>query len=548
MEEISSVSVILRRNIFSRRTEKTFNFTESAGFRGKAVDLDWIVFRVGLLSVLYSKYKKATVGVMITASHNPEPDNGVKVVGPMGEMMEGSWELSATELINSRDEDLELTLQQTINNFCIDATWPASVYFARDTRPSSPMLAEALCKALEMFHCTVKDYGILSTPQLHYMVRCDNTHGSYGVPTEAGYYEKLSKAFLAIMQPESNKGQYIASVMIDGANGVGALKAADISKYLKHSLSMSIFNDGSHGKLNYKCGADHVKVSQTAPEGVPVELAARCLSFDGDADRVVYYYIDEGGKFSLLDGDKIATLVAGFLNEMVVASGLNLKLGVVQTAYANGSSTNYISNVLKVPVSCVSTGVKHLHHRAADYDVGVYFEANGHGTVLFSDKAFNMIRKISNAESGDTCQKEAADKLLSFVDVVNQTVGDAISDMLLVEAILHERGWSIQQWNDLYNDLPNRQMKVKVRERTVIVTTDAERKTTAPAGLQDRIDEIVSKYPVARAFVRPSGTEDIVRVYAESDTQEKADSLACKVAQAVYDMAGGDGDRPAELC
>jgi hypothetical protein len=30
------------------------------------------------------------------------------------------------------------------------------------------------------------------------------------------------------------------------------------------------------------------------------------------------------------------------------------------------------------------TGVKYLHHAALDFDIGVYFEANGHGTVVFS--------------------------------------------------------------------------------------------------------------------------------------------------------------------
>ena len=30
---------------------------------------------------------------------------------------------------------------------------------------------------------------------------------------------------------------------------------------------------------------------------------------------------------------------------------------------------------------CVATGVKHLHAKALEFDVGVYFEANGHGTV-----------------------------------------------------------------------------------------------------------------------------------------------------------------------
>jgi len=45
----------------------------------------------------------------------------------------------------------------------------------------------------------------------------------------------------------------------------------------------------------------------------------------------------------------------------------------------------------KVPVACVSTGVKHLHHKAAHYDIGIYFEANGHGTVIFSDLARERI-------------------------------------------------------------------------------------------------------------------------------------------------------------
>ena len=43
---------------------------------------------------------------------------------------------------------------------------------------------------------------------------------------------------------------------------------------------------------------------------------------------------------------------------------------------------------------------------------------------------------------------------------------------------------------------------------------------------------------------RPSGTEDVVRVYAESDTQANADRLALEVANAVYEMAGGVGDKP----
>ena len=47
-----------------------------------------------------------------------------------------------------------------------------------------------------------------------------------------------------------------------------------------------------------------------------------------------------------MDGDKIATLIAGYFKELLNESGLDLTLGLVQTAYANGSSTKYITEKL----------------------------------------------------------------------------------------------------------------------------------------------------------------------------------------------------------
>jgi phosphoacetylglucosamine mutase len=44
-------------------------------------------------------------------------------------------------------------------------------------------------------------------------------------------------------------------------------------------------------------------------------------------------------------------------------------------------------------VSFTPTGVKFLHHEAAKLDIGVFFEANGHGTVVFSQKAKSAIRE-----------------------------------------------------------------------------------------------------------------------------------------------------------
>ena len=79
----------------------------------------------------------------------------------------------------------------------------------------------------------------------------------------------------------------------------------------------------------------------------------------------------------------------------------------------------------------------------------------------------------------------------------------------------------------------------------MITTTDAERRCVTPAGLQEAIDNSVNHLNSSgssnncRAFVRPSGTEDVVRVYAEANTQQLADNLAQEIIKLVKQYAGG---------
>ncbi|XP_047659790.1 phosphoacetylglucosamine mutase-like [Tachysurus fulvidraco] len=519
----------------------------TAGFRTTANHLDHVMFRMGLLATLRSKKTKSTIGVMVTASHNPEEDNGVKLIDPMGEMVTPAWEGYATELANADQEDLCSVLRDIIGKESIDMSEAANVITGRDTRPSSENLSRAVLDGVSCLQGHSHDYGLVTTPQLHYMVLCRNTDGRYGTATIQGYYEKLSKAFIELTKNAPKRTNDQKRLLVDGANGIGALKIREIEVFLKSELLVELFNDGSSGRLNYLCGADYVKVQQKPPQGMDMTAGQRCCSFDGDADRIVYYYKDSAGHFHLLDGDKIATLISTYLKELLTQAGLNLQVAVVQTAYANGSSTQYLENVMKVSVCCTKTGVKHLHHAAQEFDIGVYFEANGHGTVLFSKKAEEKIQQLAKDPNARDEQKHAGKLLENTVNLINQATGDAISDMLLIEAVLAIRGITVQDWDVIYSDLPNRQLKVKVADRRVIDTTDAERKAVTPAGLQDSIDALVKKYKQARAFVRPSGTEDVVRVYAEADTQESVDGLAHQVSLAVYRLAGGVGEEPKPL-
>lgn len=166
------------------------------------------------------------------------------------------------------------------------------------------------------------------------------------------------------------------------------------------------------------------------------------------------------------------------------------------------------------------TGVKHLHHAAEHYDIGVYFEANGHGTVLFSPASQE---KLLNHLPSTPAQATALTHLISLTKLINQTVGDALSDMLLVEVVLAHKSYSGVEWDSLYADLPNRLVKVVVKDRNIFKTEDAERRLVSPPGLQEKVQEIVNRYDGGRSFVRPSGTEDVVRVYAEAALRTQAD-------------------------
>ncbi|UJR15912.1 hypothetical protein I4U23_002833 [Adineta vaga] len=497
----------------------------TAGFRSRADILPWIMIRIGILASLRSKVKQACIGSMITASHNPEHDNGVKLIDPHGEMLDQSWEIFANNL-SSLDDNVNTLweyLETLMTQLDVQLHDNATIAIAYDTRQSSPLLSSIVRRAAEIFDANIMDFGLLTTPQLHYAVRCYNDDGLYGHYTEAGYFDKICTAFRSLieMTPNAKRSESLA---VDAANGIGAQKLVFVNQQLPGLLHLEIFNNGTQGHLNEKCGADYVKVYQKAPHGLPLTKYSKYCSIDGDADRLVYFFIDQNQQFRMLDGDRFSVLFVTFLaNKLKDAKLLDqVQMGVIQTAYANGSSTDYIQNTLKVPVACVPTGVKYLHHKALDYDIGIYFEANGHGTILFSDNVKSKVKAAAEDQNRTETERLAANQLQAFINIINETVGDAIADLLGTEAILSVMNLSIEGC---------------LKDRTMIQTTDAERRCIAPAHLQDCIDELVSKYASGRSFVRPSGTEDIVRVYAEAATQAQADQLADEVRKVVEELS-----------
>ncbi|KAJ3681632.1 hypothetical protein LUZ60_014205 [Juncus effusus] len=521
----------------------------TSGFRSSGSVLSSTLHRAGILAALRSLKTGSAVGLVITASHNQVSDNGVKIADPDGSMMDQSWEPFADQLANAKDPD---SLAQLVMDFAkeegikLSGNQSAEVLLARDTRPTGEALLKA---AKEGISCIIGavgiDMGIMTTPELHWIVRCWNK----GIKaSEFDYFKQLSNSFRTLMElaPAENKiNKEEKKLIVDGANGVGGSKLEEIIKNIK-DLEIIVRNTGkeNEGILNEKCGADFVQKDKFAPCGFgPDDLGVRCVSLDGDADRLIYFRLipSTNNKIEIVDGDKILSLFSIFIQEQLkILKELPAQLGVIQTAYANGASSDFLRQ-LGLEVILTPTGVKYLHEKALEFDIGLYFEANGHGTILFKESFIERLVGL-NAELAEKCpgseKQKAASRLVAATQLINQAVGDALSGLFLVEAILHNKGWTFQNWCDLYQDLPSRQLKVKVLDRTAITTANAETQVVKPSSLQPLIDTEIAKYKKGRCFVRPSGTEDVVRIYAEAETQESADSLASSVAQHVTQILG----------
>jgi len=168
------------------------------------------------------------------------------------------------------DRDFNEFIVKYDKEYSKSAEYRANVIVAHDTRASCALLLDAFTCGVQDLNGKLINYGLLTTPQLHYMVRCINTSGAYGQPDEKGYYKKLSGAFnniWSLIDFESNKN-YEKDLFVDGANGIGADKIKilknvlssdyvlknnnNIQKNTGHQLNINIFNDGksSDDKLN----------------------------------------------------------------------------------------------------------------------------------------------------------------------------------------------------------------------------------------------------------------------------------------------------------
>ena len=444
----------------------------TSGFRDDAKKIINISFKIGEIMAYLTTSKNEHFGIMITASHNKYIDNGVKIVDRKGNMIEKDFEIILEKYINDEFEILKKK----------DCFSPKKIFIGHDTRNSYFEIQNELVKGIRSVSDNIKIVylGYVTTPQHHFLVKYNNENPD-------SYINKYNCISLFNMNFDD--------LIIDCANGVGFIALSKLNEFWDLNINLVNTKVFNHNLLNHESGSDYVINDKLLPYDDKFNNMLGC-SVDGDADRFIFYYFD--GSLKILDGDYIALLYLLAVNKYI---DKEFTIGYIHTPYTNNAIIDYIKNInSKINIICTATGVKNLHHEALKYDVSVYFESNGHGTILINN---------------DKLLENSFFKHVTMLN--NEVVGDGISGIFCVKYFMKCLNINHIEW---YNKVQKNNFilyKKEVENKDIYKTNTIGDRLYEPVNLQNELDILMEKYNCF-CFIRPSGTENVIRIYIESSS------------------------------
>jgi len=364
----------------------------------------------------------ADFGVMLSASHNPAPDNGIKFFGRGG-----------LKLPDAAEDEIELRL-------------------AGESSSAGPAAA--------------------SLPEL-----------GFGRVTDAsGERERYLDHLLSTL-PDSGTGTPLAGlrVVVDCAHGA----AYEIAPRMLRRAGAEVITIGTEPdgeNINAGCGSTSLSALKAAvvDHGADVGIA-----HDGDADRCLAV----GADGEVIDGDQIIAVLAFALKEagrlayntvvVTVMSNLGLRL-----AMRDADIT-----VVETPV-----GDRHLVAAMREGQFVLGGEQSGH--IILADHA---------------------------------TTGDGLLTALQLLAIVAGRGQPLGELAKVMTRYPQVLVSVPGVDRSLVATSSEL--SSAVRAAEDELGES------GRVLVRPSGTEQVVRVMVEAVDSGQAHRLAGTLADAVRSLS-----------
>lgn len=391
----------------------------------------------------------------------------------------------------------------------------------KDTRLSSYMLEYSLVSGLTSSGCDAYIMHVTTTASVSFITRCDGfdcgimvsaSHNPYydnGIKLLNDRGEKMDDAVIALIESYldgdlspfdgedipfahgrdigrtvdyvSGRNRYVGHLIslstcsykglrigIDGANG----SAWQIAKNVFDALGAKTFviGDAPDGvNVNENVGSTNIDALRELVVKNSLDIG---FAFDGDADRCIA--VDGNG--GVISGDEILYVSANFLKERGELSG-NC---IVCTVMSNGG---LVACLEKRGVKCHICGVG---------DKVVCETMAKTGAVLGGEKSGHVV--FSKYE----------------------TTGDGLVTAIMLTEALVEHKCAFTHLLRGYRSFPQVSLSVPVVDKSAALEGVYE--------LSERLEKELS----VRLIVRPSGTERVVRVMAEGDSEENC-ALACKI-------------------
>ena len=305
------------------------------------------------------------------------------------------------------------------------------------------------------------------------------THGEIGKVTYAA--AKASEDYIDHLEASIDSTLGGLRILVDCANGAASATAARLfDRFSK--LQCDVINADPNGiNINNKCGSTHIDALAAMVKAGGYDIG---IAFDGDADRCLA--VDEQG--NLIDGDQI-----------MAACGLALKKAgkltgntIVATVMSN-LGLHVWCREHDVNIECTDVGDRHVLECMLEKDFAVGGEQSGH--MIFREFA---------------------------------TTGDGQLTALQMLALLKESG---KNASELFGEC---QRYPQVLINIPVADNDAKKAILSNEILWDAVrkeeEDLDGK---GRVLVRASGTEALMRVMVEAQSEQAAQDCAQRLADLV---------------
>jgi phosphoglucosamine mutase len=368
------------------------------------------VLRVGVLPTPAVAYLvgalEADLGVVISASHNPMPDNGIKLFAAGGQ-----------KLPDAVEDEIESGLSGAV------------------TRPTGAGIGRV-------------------------------SDAADGLDR---YLDHLHRA-----APQSLSG---LRVVVDGANGAASVAAPEA--YRRAGAEVIAIHAGPDGlNINADCGSTHLESLRAAVAEHGADLG---IAHDGDADRCLA--VDAEGQD--VDGDQIMAVLALAMRD----SGELADDTLVATVMSNLG----------------------LHLAMREHGITLRTTAVGDRYVL--DELRSGGYALGGEQSGHVVLPGHA------------TTGDGVLTALRLMGRMAATGTPLAKLASVMRRLPQVLLNVRVADRAMVAGADEV--NFAVERVRTELGE------TGRVLLRPSGTEQLVRVMVEAPTQDAAHAAATQLAEIV---------------